>query len=349
MSTTLDAKHGVICSLQNDFFGYFGWPSVTRMDDGTLIVAASGLRNEHICPYGRTTICISRDDGVTWSSPRVVNDSPFDDRDAGVLSLGGDSLLLSWFTSDNREQMIERIEDQDYGRATPEWHDGIIWMTDETSPRFSGAWIRKSSDRGCTWDPPIRIPVNTPHGPILLRDGSLIYFGKEFGMNPTDRGQEVGRIMAMRSADAGTTWSELGSVPIYPGTQYANYHEPHVVELENGNLVGHIRVENYDDAHVADRGIVSFSIMQSESTDGGKSWAEMRPLGFHGSPPHLIRHSSGTLICAYGYRKEPYGQRVALSDDDERPRGTPRPLRPPKQLQPRGCPPDPRQWAATPH
>ena len=41
-----------------------------------------------------------------------------------------------------------------------------------------------------------------------------------------------------------------------------------------------------------------------------------RPLGFHGSPPHLLRHSAGALVLTYGYRQAPYGQRVALSRDD---------------------------------
>ena len=41
-----------------------------------------------------------------------------------------------------------------------------------------------------------------------------------------------------------------------------------------------------------------------------------KPLGFHGSPPHLLRHSSGALILTYGYRQAPFGQRVAVSHDD---------------------------------
>ena len=35
---------GVICSMPKEKFGYFGWPSIARQADGTLIVAASGFR-----------------------------------------------------------------------------------------------------------------------------------------------------------------------------------------------------------------------------------------------------------------------------------------------------------------
>lgn len=80
--------HGIICSMPDDPFGYFGWPSVARQKNGTLVVAASGLRRSHVCPWGKSVLCRSVDEGRNWSTPQVVNDSPIDDRDAGIISLG---------------------------------------------------------------------------------------------------------------------------------------------------------------------------------------------------------------------------------------------------------------------
>jgi hypothetical protein len=77
---TIQAEHGVVCSLPGERLGYFGWPTVARMDDGTLLVASSGLRSAHICPFGKTVLNVSRDDGRSWSQPRVIQDSPIDDR-----------------------------------------------------------------------------------------------------------------------------------------------------------------------------------------------------------------------------------------------------------------------------
>jgi len=74
------------------------------------------------------------------------------------------------------------------------------------------------------------------------------------------------------------------------------------------NMVGAPKLE--------DLGLVSFSIMQTESSDGGRTWTPAQPLGYHGSPPHVILHSSGTLVCVYGYRLAPYGERVMLSQDN---------------------------------
>ena len=96
MSRKVEAEHGIVCRLPGERFGYFGWPSIARMDDGTskmrqsrLVVASSGLRTEHVCPFGKTVLNISTDDGHTWSAPEIINNSLLDDRDAGVVNLGG--------------------------------------------------------------------------------------------------------------------------------------------------------------------------------------------------------------------------------------------------------------------
>jgi sialidase-1 len=57
-------------------------------------------------------------------------------------------------------------------------------------------------------------------------------------------------------------------------------------------------------------------MFQTGSVDGGKTWSAMKPTGVLGSPPHLVRHSSGVLVCVYGYRAPGFGQRVLLSKDD---------------------------------
>lgn len=311
MNKKIDAEHGVVSSFPDDFYGYFGWPTIAKMDDGSLVAAASGLRNEHICPFGRNVICISKDQGKTWTAPRVVNDSPLDDRDTGAVCLGGDRLLLSWFTTDNRPYAQRR------DAATIEsWRPGLDRVTDENAPRWVGAWIRTSDDGGESWHAPVKIPVTTPHGPIRLKSGELLFFGKEFLVDMEGFQAGSGGIAAMRSTDAGTTWEKLGAVPLYANTAEGNYHEPHVAELPDGRLIGLIRFERARNGEeVEEMGLVGFSLFQSISDDGGATWSPAEPLGFHGCPPHLLVHSSGALICVYGYRKEPYGERLMISRD----------------------------------
>ena len=309
MGKKVEAEHGVVCRIPGDPSGYFGWPSLARMDDGTLVVASSGLRTEHVCPFGKTVLNFSTDDGKTWSEPKVINDSPMDDRDAGVINLGGKSMLVSWFTSDTR-RYLEGARSRLSAEALARWEERLDTWTEEMVSQWLGSWVILTDD-GETWSDPILVPVSTPHGPIRLASGDLLYLGKS-GFRAGD--QHSRDIMACRSADGGRSWTEVGAVPLCEGTRGVNYHEPHVVELEDGKLVGMIRFEHHgQDDPAADQ--ISFSMFQTESEDGGQTWTRARPTGVYGSPPHLIRHSSGTLICVYGFRREPYGQRAMLSQD----------------------------------
>lgn len=307
MEKRVAAEHGVVCRIRGESFGYFGWPSIARTEDGTLLVASSGLRSEHVCPWGKTVLNTSRDDGMTWSWPRIINDSPIDDRDAGIICLGGERLLVSWFTSDTRQYPVPP-DDRAFGVEA--WTGTIAGWTDKTMERWLGSWVMLSDNAGQTWSEPFRSPVTAPHGPILLSDGDLLYLGKEF----TDPRSE-GRIAAARSSDGGRTWNMAGVVPLHEGTTPANYHEPHVVELPSGKLTGMIRVERFEPED-REAGLVNFGLFGTESTDGGKTWTAAAPTGVYGSPPHLIRHSSGVIVCVYGYRAPGFGQRVMLSYDD---------------------------------
>ena len=312
MSKKVEAEHGIVCRLPGERFGYFGWPSVARMDDGTLVVASSGLRTGHICPFGKTVLNFSKDDGHTWSPPQVINDSPLDDRDAGIVNLGGRAMLVSWFTSDTRKHFASaksRMSAEDIAR----WEAVLSTWTDEMVREWLGSWILVTDD-GKVWSEPSRVPVSAPHGPIRLSDGDLLYLGKT-GFNVGD--QHGGEIMACRSTDGGLRWTELGCVPILDGTYLENYHEPHVVELENGRLVAMIRFQ-YGGENGPATDHINFSLFQTESDDGGVTWTQAKPTGVYGSPPHLLRHSSGLLVCVYGYRRPPYGQRAMISDDHGR-------------------------------
>ena len=87
--------------------------------------------------------------------------------------------------------------------------------------------------------------------------------------------------------------------------------EPHSIQLPDGKIITHIRVQTGGADPI-------FTLYQSESTDGGKTWTEPVALLDRngGAPAHLIRHSSGVLISTYGYRNAPYGIRAMFSKDD---------------------------------
>jgi len=71
-------------------------------------------------------------------------------------------------------------------------------------------------------------------------------------------------------------------------------------------LIAHIRNHNTPN----DR-----ETLQSESTDGGKSWSTPRPIGVWGLPSHLLRLTDGRLVMTYGYRRDPRGNHARVSRD----------------------------------
>lgn len=309
MNRRVKTEHGIICRLPEETFGYFGWPSIARMDDGTLVAASSGLRARHVCPWGKTVLNFSSDDGKTWSEPAIINNSLIDDRDAGVISLGGRKLLISWFTSDTRKMqnwLRQNICKEEYEKSiefTAQWNNKIVSSN-------LGSWIRVSED-GINWKNAIRVPVSAPHGPVRLSNGDILYLGKKVEADAFNAPAYLknGVIQAVVSRDGGMSWDGLGEVPIPGDTEYGNFHEPHAVELPSGKLIGMIRYDHSDNFKNYDQ----FCMFHTESLDRGKTWSMAKPTGVQGSPPHLIRHSTGAIICVYGYRKEPYGERAMIS------------------------------------
>ncbi|MDI9497083.1 MAG: sialidase family protein [Bacillota bacterium] len=302
-------EHGIVRREAAKRHGYLGWPSIARLDDGRLVVGASGFRLGHLCPFGKSVLFFSRDDGCSWSEPLVVNDTALDDRDVGLTALGGGRLLLSWFNLwpsyylDCRDSVLVRDYDaSDFALIA----NAIDRYTPELEAA-AGSFVRLSEDGGLSWGETIRVPVSAPHGPILATNGDLLYLGKSYQGKEGD-----GPVSFYRSPDGGLTWHFVSNLEIPGGTRNRNFHEPHLVELADGCLLGQIRFQDYE----GETGLrPAFSIVQTLSGDGGRTWSPFRFLGVSGSPPELLRHSSGTLISVFGRRETPFGQRVILSQD----------------------------------
>lgn len=306
-------KHGIVNREQTSLFFYQGWPSVCIDKEGVLYAVSSGHRVGHVCPFGKNLLYVSRDGGETWSGPRIANDTPLDDRDAGITYLGDGKLLLSWFNLPRSFywNMEENILSHQVRPGLRELAKGALenWKSLPKEREKIGSFVRLSRNKGDNWEDAVYVPVSTPHGPILLKNGKLLYFGKYLEDIEKEKAAENKAIAAYESADDGKTWSLVGEVPLSDdGLTVSAFHEPHVVELSNGRLLGAIRVHGT----TPDTG---FTIYLTHSDDGGKTWTVPTPTGIIGSPPHLLLHSSGAVIMTYGYRRSPYGQRTKISRD----------------------------------
>lgn len=279
---------------------YIGWPTIAKTAQEELLVVFSGDRDSHVCPYGKTQLVRSSDGGAMWSAPETINDTPVDDRDAGVIVTRSGAIVVSWFTGVASEARMLRYREQ-YGDETADrWQATIDSLTQEDRREGLGHWVRRSEDGGKTWDAPVRTTESAPHGPIELSDGRLLYVGRTIF-------HDEEALLVEQSPDDGRTWALLGRIEIPPDESIDSYHEPHVVEVEDGRLLAMVRYVPPDRSR--------HFLRQAMSEDGGATWTVAEATPIWGYPPHLIRLHNGWLLVVYGKRRPPYGEYACISRD----------------------------------
>lgn len=286
IATVLETK--VICKELNR---YIGWPTITKIRSGELLVVFSGNRDAHVCPFGVTQMVRSSDNGKTWSDPVTINNTPLDDRDAGILETRSGTLLVNWFTS------LAFATPKNFSRH-PAWQRHAEKLGPETRTHWLGNWTRRSLDGGNTWETPVKQNVSAPHGPIELQDGRLLYVGTGSQNKEKVLGVEESR-------DDGKTWRLIATIDIPREESIKSYWEPHVAELPDGKLVAMFRYQPKDKSQ-------SY-LRQAESTDGGKIWTTTHKTPIWGYPPHLTVLDNGWLLVVYGVRRTPFGERACIS------------------------------------
>ena len=253
---------------------YIGWPTVCRLANGDLLTVFSGDRDSHICPWGKVQMVRSTDDGETWSAPVTIANGILDDRDAGIVQLPDGEIIVTWFTSVAYRAPGILAKHPEYKK-----HDEKL--DKEAANAAMGYFLIRSRDNGKTWSKPEKLANcdQTPHGPIVLKDGSLLQIGRRTAIVNATAMNRYGRttITVSRSTDAGRTWTIL--CPVVPDKD------------------GYMR--------------------QTISKDGGKTWSPMAKTDMLGLPPHLLVLPDGKLVCVYGRRlaNPGFGEFACISDD----------------------------------
>lgn len=287
---------------------YIGWPSAIRTAKGETIAVYSGDRDQHICPFGKVQMIRSADDGETWTKPVTVCDGPIDDRDAGLLELPNGDLVLFWFTS---VAFAEGESNRTKYRAECER------TTDGEKRAALGSWARRSTDGGRTWSEPVRVPVMTPHGGVLLRDGRILVVGVSnymtAGRLPQDSVQPAKTYGVAESTDGGRSFRLIGEVPRGQIAEHWSLGEPTLFESGDGVLHALFRYELDENGAWQKK----TNMLRSESRDGGKTWTPMRRMEIDGFPPHVLRLRDGRLLCSYANRTPGrVGVYACFSSDD---------------------------------
>jgi len=312
------------CIMQNNdsMYSYFGWPTVAKLQNGKIAVSASGFRVAHCCPFGKAVISFSEDNGHTYTMPAPVIDTPLDDRDSGLGVFGKSGLMLTSFNNrvDEQKQFMLTYGDLNNGGIKFEEHtNGYLDKADkesfkhsylklidkETEEKYVGSTFKISNDCGVTFGKLQKSPITSPHGPIELSDGKILWVGTAFGASEYDN------VLAYLFDKEGNA-EFLSEIPLIYNPEKKDeiviMCEPHAVEANSGKLICHIRV------HFGD----VMTLYQTVSTDKGKTWtAPVRIIDDNsGGPAHLLRLKNGNILCSYGERSAPFGVRIMISEDE---------------------------------
>lgn len=279
---------------------YCAWPALVRATNGDLLLAFIRT-TEHMHPDGAIVTLRSRDNGATWSGPVVAFDTPIDDRECGLTLLPDGRIVMHVWSTFWRAENYTCLPFDAYPPALIQ-----AWVEQVNTPAYRaeaarhGGWAIVSRDHGHTWSAPVRGP-DTVHGGIALPDGSLLVAGYR---------NDGGHIGLYGAAQPEGPWTRLAVVQC-PTPDTHHFGEPHLALLPSGRIVLLIRytARAYDDRRD------DLHLWESYSDDQGRTWSEPFRTPLLGFPPHVTVLQDGRVLCTYGYRRPPFGERAALSQD----------------------------------
>jgi sialidase-1 len=197
---------------------------------------------------GRICMVRSKDEGRTWTAPRVLFDSPVDDRDPHVAQMSDGTVVCSFFKRYEQEGKFSCdsciVTSTDGGESWPsqprtvlagwpssapvrELPDGtrILGVYREEGGTAYGGVIR-STDGGQTWSAPI--PIGKGSGVRLDAETDFLRL-KDGNLYAALRGDRVNMHFAT-SPDGGLSWSKVKDIG-FPG------HCPHLTRLSTGEIL----------------------------------------------------------------------------------------------------------------
>jgi sialidase-1 len=234
---------------------YQAFPDVCRLQNGDLFCVFYGgyghvsLPNTEWPRGGRICSVRSRDEGRTWSVPRVVYDGPIDDRDPHIALMRDGTAVCSFFTyrpQPGSQALCDTclVISQDGGETwggepqvvAPGWPssapvrelaDGtrILGVYREENATAYGGIIR-STNGGKTWCAPI--PIGKDSGVRLDAETDFVRL-KDGTLYAALRGDRVNMHFAT-SSDGGLNWSMVKDLGV-PG------HCPHFTRLSTGEIL----------------------------------------------------------------------------------------------------------------
>lgn len=282
-----------------DRFSYAAFPHVIRLEGDELLLAFRQAPREdrvrHTHPRSIITLIRSADGGQTWDCHNASQMAAGGGQELGLIYLGNGKVGGALAA----HEVVPMHEGERSGFAQVHEHEypfrnvGALWC-----------W---SDNFGLTWRLENAILVGDGlqacAPPVRLADGALMI--ASYGALGRSK---VSSAVVHRSQDGGATWSVMATMA-QGRPQTRHYHEPVILELAPGHLLGMLR---FADKGQYPRGI----FWQNESLDNGKTWSRPQPTPVRsGACPRLLKMRDGRLLLTYGRRFEPYGIYASFSED----------------------------------
>ncbi|MDQ6672862.1 MAG: glycoside hydrolase [Chloroflexota bacterium] len=282
--------------------------SMANLGNGELVGVFAQNRGLFHTDTGTLLLVRSRDNGQTWGHDSAVTILK-EEEDAGwnigaIVRLRDGTLLVHA----NRWRYL------DQGRID---RRGIS--------EIDGVWLTRSTDKGMTWSTPERVNfapmrnarvrdavVELPNGDLLMPLHGFRYQRTLPDISSSERE----RSFVLWSPNKGKSWHYYGTMA-YDPAEIIHYHEPGLVRLHDGRLLGLMRTQRWPSPSDPGEqmGPPSGFIYTALSEDDGMSWGWPRTTRIWGYPVDGITLRDGSVLAAYSYRTRPMGVRIAISPD----------------------------------
>lgn len=292
-------ENGIVYRNEDSYCGPISM--LQKLPDGELLLVFREARwrdrHTHMDPTTRTSLLRSRDGGRSWFSQ--VTPDPAGGNGTAIARLSDGTIIVNAY-----HHLFARIEERDKLAGRPsigveEWYG--------MATAGGGVFMVRSETDGYTWTAPQQIeeppdwPVITCHGALIeLPDGELLL--------PVTGSRAEGlqeHAMVLRSRDGGHSWRDEVCITA-DAPEGIDFHETRLLRCPSGRILA---VHRTPDGNY----------FRNTSTDGGTTWSETQDTGIWcggSSPADLRLLSDGRVLFSRGYRREPFGVRVYLSEDE---------------------------------
>ncbi len=273
--------------------GHVAFPDVARLEDDSLLLVYREAAIHMVDSTARIVGQSGTADGLDWSEPEVLVDTPdIDDRDPSLRLLADGDVALGWFRyryepTDDGEMSVHQIFFARSGDGGQSW--GEASMVPPYAMEYPGAHIDQDQLWVDSGGDPVRVTACSH--PVVEMDGELLaqsYGGLAWNSGNPDAPRS--RISLFASDDGGESWIERPLA--HAEAEDTWLQEPALLALDENEWMVHARTSPGSNPSYLGR------TWQIRSHDGGQSWGEWEPLDFYGHAPYLTELSDGTLLVA---------------------------------------------------